>query len=246
MNTREQILEAAWELYSDRGFEDVSVRDVTQVAGVNLASVSYHFGGIDGLIQETLKRCMNQMNRYRIELLNREVDNKGGLEKVSMRAVLGAFLRPLAMPEECAVPSALILRSVARYLIEPDYAIPRESRELYAETLGLFAKALRLHFPERSTGAMIKHLVFLSGAMTYDRGLGGLAMELSGQKSGEHQIDEGGHGHRQGEMDHGENGGSDRNLNEREQSLSDVIEFAIYGFGGNTQASHDVPLSTEI
>ena len=239
-------MEAAWELYSDRGFEDVSVRDVTQAAGVNLASVSYHFGGIDGLIQETLRRCLNQINLYRMELLNREVDNKGGLEKLPMRAVFGAFLRPLAIPEECAVPSALILRSVARYLIQPDYAIPKASRELYAETLSLFAKALRLHFPERSTGAMIKHLVFLSGAMTYDRGLGGLAIELSGQKSGEHHIDKEGYRYRQGEMDECKNGGENRNLNEREQSLSDVIEFAIYGFGGNTQGSDVVPFTTEI
>ncbi len=59
MDTREQILEAAWNLFADRGFEDVSVRDVTNAAGVNLASVSYHFGGKEGLIQETVNYRLN-------------------------------------------------------------------------------------------------------------------------------------------------------------------------------------------
>ena len=217
MNTREQILEAAWELYAARGFEDVSVRDVTQAAGVNLASVSYHFGGRDGLVQETVKRCMNPINRYRIELLNREADHQGGLEQLPLRSVLAAFLRPLVLPEECGVPSALILRLVARYFTEPDYAIPMESRELYTETLRLFVKALLVHFPESSAETLVKHMVFVSGSVTFDRGLGKLAIELSGQTSSKPHHHEG----------------------EREQLLSDVIEFAIHGFGGDTHQPDD-------
>ena len=232
MNTREQILEAAWELYTARGFEDVSVRDVTQAAGVNLASVSYHFGGKDGLVQETLKRCLNPINRYRIELLNREIDNKAGSGQVPLRAVLVALLRPLVMPEECGVPSALVLRVVARYFTDPDYAIPAESRELYTETLGLFVKALGVHFPESSAETLVKSMVFVSGSVICDRGLGGLAMELSGHSSDNQNVDlaEEGKYHEE----------------EREQLLSDVIEFAIHGFGGNTHAPRDASHTTEI
>lgn len=220
MDTREQILGAAWELYAARGFEDVSVRDVTQAAGVNLASVSYHFGCKDGLVQETIKRCMNLINRHRYELLGRQIDRHEGLEKLSLRAVLAAYLRPLVLPEECGVPSALWLRLVARYLIQPDYQIPAESRELGTETYALFVKALKVHFPESSSEAILRHLMFVSGAATYERGLGKLVAELSGQLGIEKHVVE----------DRGDDG-KDAN---REQSLSDLIEFAIRGFGGDT------------
>lgn len=43
-DTRKEILDAAWDLFAEKGFEAVSVRDVTTAAGVNLASVSSHFG----------------------------------------------------------------------------------------------------------------------------------------------------------------------------------------------------------
>lgn len=209
MNTREQILEAAWELFGTRGFENVSVRDVTNAAGVNLASVSYHFGGKEGLIQETVKRCMNPINSYRLQLLEQAIAKHGGVEKVPLRSVVEAFMRPLVLPEECGVQSGLMLRLVARYLIESDYSIPSVSRDLYTEAFQVFVKALKVHYPHLTPATLVKHIVFASGSAVYYHGLGKLALKLSsGEEDGE-EID-------------------------REQMLEDVIEFAIHGFGGNT------------
>jgi AcrR family transcriptional regulator len=42
--TRSAILAAAERLYADRGFGDVTLRDIVAEAGVNLAAVNYHFG----------------------------------------------------------------------------------------------------------------------------------------------------------------------------------------------------------
>lgn len=210
MNTREQILEAAWELFGTRGFENVSVRDVTHAAGVNLASVSYHFGGKEGLVQETVKRCMNPINSYRLQLLEQGIAKYGGVEKVPLRTVVEAFMRPLVIPEECGVKSGLMLRLVARYLIESDYSIPSVSRDLYTEAFQAFVVALKVHYPELSPVTLVKHIVFASGSVVYYHGLGRLALQLS--SGGEQDVEE---------MD-------------RKQMLEDVIEFAIHGFGGDT------------
>lgn len=210
--TREQILEAAWKLFGERGFEDVSVRDVTQAAGVNLASVSYYFGGKEGLIQEAVKRCMNPINEYRLELLERQVSEYGSLEKVPLRKVMEAFMRPLVMPEECGVHSGLMLRLVARYLIESDYTIPTVSRDLYTEAFQSFARALMVHFPELSPVTIVKHIVFASGSVIYYHGLGKLALQLSKSTAEEGALEE----------------------IDRDEMLEDVIDFAMYGFGGNT------------
>ena len=237
LNTREQILDAARRLFGERGFEDVSVRDVTQAAGVNLASVSYYFGGKEGLIQEAVKRCMNPINEYRMELLDRQIAEHGCVENVPLRKVMEAFMRPLVMPEECGVHSGLMLRLVARYLIERDYTIPSVSRNLYTEAFQSFAKALMVHYPELDQVTIVKHIVFASGSVIYYHGLGKLALQLSkGINEGTSQTgsktgSESGNDAEQGGGDTKEEVGEI----DREQTLEDVIDFAMYGFGGNTQ-----------
>ena len=52
MNTpdsRFQLLTVATPLFARKGLHGVSVRELARSAGVNLAMISYHFGGKDGL-----------------------------------------------------------------------------------------------------------------------------------------------------------------------------------------------------
>ena len=46
-DTRNRILFAAQKLFGEKGFDSTSVRDITTEAGCNVASVNYHFGGLD-------------------------------------------------------------------------------------------------------------------------------------------------------------------------------------------------------
>lgn len=52
MKTRSQILEAATELFAERGFYGASVRDITGQAGASVNAISYHFGSKEGLYRE--------------------------------------------------------------------------------------------------------------------------------------------------------------------------------------------------
>ena len=49
-DTRERLIEAARELMIEHGILEVSLSEITQRAGVNVALVSYHFGGREGLM----------------------------------------------------------------------------------------------------------------------------------------------------------------------------------------------------
>jgi len=53
--TRTRILDAAEQLFAERGIEAVSVRSVLAAAGVNVALAHYHFGSREGLIAELLR-----------------------------------------------------------------------------------------------------------------------------------------------------------------------------------------------
>ena len=48
-DTRSQLLAAATPLFARKGLHGVSVRELARSAGANLAMISYHFGGKDGL-----------------------------------------------------------------------------------------------------------------------------------------------------------------------------------------------------
>jgi AcrR family transcriptional regulator len=56
--SRARLLEAAGQLFADRGFDGVSVRQVARRAKVNAAAVNYHFGGKGGLYHAVLKKLI--------------------------------------------------------------------------------------------------------------------------------------------------------------------------------------------
>ncbi|PVZ20212.1 MULTISPECIES: TetR/AcrR family transcriptional regulator [unclassified Pseudomonas] len=56
--TVERILDAAEQLFADKGFAETSLRVITAKAGVNLAAVNYHFGSKKALIQAVFSRFL--------------------------------------------------------------------------------------------------------------------------------------------------------------------------------------------
>ena len=60
-HTKNDILDAAEYLFSQSGFTQTSMREITARAEVNLASVNYHFGSKKNLIQAVFKRYFDEL-----------------------------------------------------------------------------------------------------------------------------------------------------------------------------------------
>ena len=90
--TKAQVLAAAERLFALHGFQNVSVRDITAEAGVNLASVNYHFGSKDALLFEIFRRRTAELNRDRVRMLHEASDRHDG--KPPVREILRAFFEP--------------------------------------------------------------------------------------------------------------------------------------------------------
>ena len=62
MSTKNKILDAAENLFADKGFNGTSLREITSQAEVNLAAVNYHFGSKKELIKAVMSRYMNELS----------------------------------------------------------------------------------------------------------------------------------------------------------------------------------------
>ena len=146
--TRSAILAAAEKLYADRGFGDVTLRDIVAEANVNLAAVNYHFGSKDELIAELFVSRSIATNRERLRELKAAEEQGGGRApiEVILRALVGPTLRGCLGPENQRSTAA---RFMIRASIESVPPIRRiKNREL--DHLRKFAGAMRRALPDRS------------------------------------------------------------------------------------------------
>ena len=75
-----QIMEAAEQLFAQRGFEGTSVRDIAETANVNLAMISYYFGSKEKLMEALFK---HKGDHFRVQLESLIQDEKlSSIEKV--------------------------------------------------------------------------------------------------------------------------------------------------------------------
>ena len=86
-DTAKAILNAAEELFSEKGFAETSLRNITTKAGVNLAAVNYHFGSKKELIQAVFARFLNSFCQQ-LELSLDEYQKTRGDQQPDLNAVL--------------------------------------------------------------------------------------------------------------------------------------------------------------
>jgi len=101
--TRDSLIKAAIDVFSAKGFEGGSVREITQAAKTNQAAINYHFGGKEGLYREFLKASVQAFAELSPLDMGRLAEMDGPqaveafirtqLKALNRRDQLGRFLR---------------------------------------------------------------------------------------------------------------------------------------------------------
>lgn len=164
--TKAAVFNAAERLFALHGFQNVSVRDITAEAGVNLASVNYHFGSKDALLFEIFRRRTSELNRERARMLHEAAARHDG--KPPVRDILEAYFAP---PLRWAAPDNDRRISV-QFIIRARSEGTADMREVLRNDvshLERFANALMAARPELPKEDLYWRLHFVLGMVHNNR-----------------------------------------------------------------------------
>ncbi|QIY74315.1 TetR/AcrR family transcriptional regulator [Streptomyces sp. RLB1-33] len=111
--TRDGLQTAALELLAQRGQEGVTLREITDRAGANVAAVSYHFGSLKKLCDTAIEHALE---RYLDDKIL-ELDSLAST--ATLHEVATAFARPMVRALAAGGQDLAVMRTVARVGIEP-------------------------------------------------------------------------------------------------------------------------------
>src|SRR5665213_1720916 len=164
--TKAQVLAAAERLFALNGFRSVSVRDITAEAGVNLASVNYHFGSKDALLFEIFRRRTAELNRARARMLHEAADRHKGHPPV--REILEALIAPPVRWHDPGGDRRIAVQFLIRSRGEGTEAM-REALRTDVSHLRRFADALLAARPDLAPEEVYWRLHFVLGMIHNNR-----------------------------------------------------------------------------
>jgi len=161
VDTKEKILDAAEELFADRGFASTSLRDITAEAEVNLAAVNYHFGSKLDLLRAVFARRFGPVNAERLERLD-------ALDDPDVEALLHAFFAPLFKRlREPGNGWAKFMQLVGRTHTDTNDEIRACLLEQIQVVADRFTGSLAAALPELPPDVFSSRLHFVVGAMAH-------------------------------------------------------------------------------
>ncbi|MCA8940743.1 MAG: TetR family transcriptional regulator [Planctomycetes bacterium] len=163
-STKERLLDSAEELFAQHGIHTASMRDITGHAGTNIASVNYHFGSKEGLLEAIFERRIKPVNEERMRLFD-IAEQHFAPNCPPIDALLYALMAP-AM--RCISNSPSFARLAGRVQTDPndelrERVILSQFKELAARAFPLFQKAL----PHLTMEELWWRMHFIVGSMTY-------------------------------------------------------------------------------
>jgi AcrR family transcriptional regulator len=161
--TRHSILDAAERSFAESGFDGVSLRTITERAGVDLALANYHFGTKENLLHEVIARRARIVHDERVRALEL-ARLEAGTRSPSVEAIVTAFLGPLLRRLAQGEAGWRHYGSLVSHLdVLPKFTAMASG--VLDPTALHFINALRLALPKASERSVYWGYMFLLGAM---------------------------------------------------------------------------------
>lgn len=165
--TKKAILDAAERLFVTKGHEGASMREITQLANVNLAAVNYHFGSKDELIIAVMKRRLGAVNAERLRLLD-ELEEQAQGQALKPSHIVNAFFGSLLSFADTEDPDGgIFLRLLEQTMLNPSAFIAAVVAKENATVLQRYKHALFKSLADVPQEEILWRLQFMLGATSY-------------------------------------------------------------------------------
>jgi TetR/AcrR family transcriptional regulator, regulator of cefoperazone and chloramphenicol sensitivity len=151
--TREKLLEAAEQVFAERGFYAATVREICRRAGANVAAVNYHFGDKLNLYTEVLLRFAHTLD------VESALGDPSASPEDLLRAIIRMRLQRVFASERPDLPFRLIAQEWMRPTPAIDRVIGEAFRPLYDRFRDIVGAILGLPRDDETTRLCVHSII---------------------------------------------------------------------------------------
>lgn len=177
-SARERILHAAEQLFAEHGMSGVGLRAISAAAEVNLASIAYHFGSKDGLLEALFALRAAPIAEERLRLLDEAEKRADG--NPELEDILDAFVRPALTMGSQRNGGPAFGRLRARLATEPEALSRKILSVAFDASSHRFIDAIAHALPKLPRAEVEWRFHFMLGAMYYTMANSGRIQALTG------------------------------------------------------------------
>jgi AcrR family transcriptional regulator len=112
-DTRTAIIEAAMRGFGGRGFAATGIREIAALAGTNVASISYHFGGKEGLRAACAEHIVRIMGEVLAAARAEDAPERPEAAERTLAALVHTLVRFLLLDPQARLVAGFLLREMA-------------------------------------------------------------------------------------------------------------------------------------
>lgn len=162
-----RLLETAEQLFAEKGFEAVSIRDITGLAKANVAAVNYYFGGRENLLTQVMLRHLTPINEERLVRLD-ALERKWVGKAVPLEEIIDALVRPLvAQEKKSGLPKQLFYKLIGRIFAQHGEGTSAVIDAQFQQVSDRFMRAFDKALPTLSRDDLVWRLHFITGGMIH-------------------------------------------------------------------------------
>ncbi|MEJ6729129.1 MAG: TetR family transcriptional regulator [Akkermansiaceae bacterium] len=184
--TKKALVEAATSLFAEHGFDSVSLRDITGRAEANVASVKYHFGSKEALMDAVVEEMIGPVNVERLKRLS-QLKEEGS---PSVRDLLCAFHQPLlSRVKGSDLSEQLFCKLMGRLVGERPYQFPSKVMSQFRRVAKGYVPAFQEALPHLTTRDIFWNIHFSFGVVSHTLMHGDLLKKISEGAVGDEELD---------------------------------------------------------
>lgn len=140
--TRSALIAAALELFSQKGFDATGTREIAAAASANIAAISYHFGGKDGLRLACAEEIANRIKALSgLDALPAPADLTPDAAAKALEGMAAAVVRQILTQQQARDIFGYVLREFTTGSVALEHVFARLLVPLHAQVCGYWGRA---------------------------------------------------------------------------------------------------------